>query len=168
MNLARSGKQAGFMLIEVLTYLVLLAVLLSLAYLGFYRVSDFSRHLSWNAADITRTLNAGERWRTDVRAAAGSPQLVANDSETVLHLPQARGEILYAFRDGALYRRVTARTNEDWGLLLAGVKHSRMDRQPYSKVTAWRWELELEAKQKVARVKPLFTFQAVVATMPAL
>lgn len=34
---------------------------------------------------------------------------------------------------------------------------------PRHHVTAWRWEVELQAPQKAARVRPLFTFQAVAA-----
>jgi hypothetical protein len=164
----RSRLPAGFMLVDCLAYIGLLAVLLTMAYLAFYRVSDHSRHLGQNAADIARALNAGERWRKDLRSAVGSPVLVESAQETVLHLPQLKGEVLYAYRDGGIYRRATARTNENWGLLLAGVKTSSMRQQKYSQVSAWRWELELGATQKVARVKPLFTFQAVVASHPTL
>ena len=158
----------GFLLVDCLVYIGLLAVLLTLAYLAFYRISDHSRHLGQNAADIARALNAGERWRQDLRSAAGTPVLVQSAQESILHLPQLKGEILYAHRDGAIYRRATAKTNENWGLLLAGVKSSSMRQQKYSRVSAWRWELELGAKLNVARVKPLFTFQAVVAYHPTL
>jgi hypothetical protein len=132
---------AGIMLIECLVYIGLLAVLLGLAFLAFYTVSDYSRHLSQNAADIARALNAGERWRKDVRSATATPQLVESAGETVLHLPQSRGEIQYTFLDGTVYRRSTEKTNENWHLLLEGVKSSKMQMKKYSLVSAWRWEV---------------------------
>jgi hypothetical protein len=38
-----------------------------------------------------------------------------------------------------------------------------MQRDARERIVSWRWELELQSTQKVARVKPLFTFQAVPA-----
>jgi hypothetical protein len=161
-------SMGGIMLIDCLVYIGLLAVLLGLAFMAFYTVSTFSRRLSQNAADMARVLNAGERWRKDVRSAAGAPQLVESEEGAILHLPQAVGEIQYAYRDGMIYRRATANTNEFWQLWLDGVKSSAMQQKRYSHVSAWRWEVELQAEQKVARVRPLFTFQAVVAAHPTL
>src|SRR5580765_2729022 len=86
--LGRSKSRSnGFLLIDCLVYIGLLAVLLGLAFIAFYRVSDYSRHLSQNAADISRALYAGERWRKDVRTATGTPQLVQSGEGAVLHLP---------------------------------------------------------------------------------
>ena len=158
----------GFSLLDCLVYIGLLALLLTLAFMAFYTVTDHSRHLSANAADIARALNAGERWRKDVRSAIEAPQLVRTADDTVLHLPQPVGEIQYVHREGMVYRFATARTNEGWQIFLAGVKISTMRPKKYSEVSAWQWSIELEAKQKAARVKPLFTFQAVLASNPTL
>jgi hypothetical protein len=41
------------------------------------------------------------------------------------------------------------------------VKNSKMEMDQRRQVTAWRWELELQSARKAARVRPLFTFEAV-------
>ena len=71
----------------------------------------------------------------------------------------AGGEVRYRLRNGIISRQTSGNTN--WIDLLPNVKSSRMEPDPRRHVTAWRWELELQGRQKVARVKPLFTFQAV-------
>jgi len=165
----RNGKgRAGITLIDCLVYIGLLAVLMSLAFSAFYTVSDHSKHLSRNAADIARALNAGERWRSDVRSAIGLPQLVDADDGSVLLLRQKIGEIQYSYRDGMIYRRTTGKANESWQLMLDGVKSSTMREKRYTQAAVWRWEIELQADQKAARVKPLFSFQAVIAFHPVL
>jgi len=158
----------GIFLVDCLTYIGLLAILLGLALMAFYTISDHSRRLAENAADISRVLHGGERWRKDIRSATAAPSIVRDGEEVILRVPQAEGEIQYSYRNGAVYRLVTARTNEIWQLVLAGAKSSRMEIVSPSGVPAWRWEIELATKQKVARVKPLFTFQAVVGFQPSL
>jgi hypothetical protein len=128
----------------------------------FYRCWDNFKNLNRNAADIASAMHAGERWREDVRSATAAPQLFETSHDQAMHLPQPSGEVVYAFFDGNVYRR--ANTNAAWVLVLPKVKTSRMQKEPRTQVTAWRWELELQSKQKVARVKPLFTFEAVAAT----
>ena len=36
-----------------------------------------------------------------------------------------------------------------------------MERDVRQQATAWRWEVELKSKQLQARLRPLFTFEAV-------
>jgi hypothetical protein len=79
-------------------------------------------------------------------------------------VPQAQGEILYAFREGSVFRR--APSSRDWQPLLPKVKNFKMQIDHYESVTAWRWEVELQSAQKAAHVKPLFTFLAVTANKP--
>ena len=158
---SRSGGQRGIMLVDCLMYIALLAVILTLTLAAFYRTNENSKNLAQNAADIIRALNAGERWREDVRAATGPPRVEEDAKETLLQLPQAAGEVRYRLRDGIVARQTSGNTN--WIDLLPNVKSSRMEPDPRRHVTAWRWELELQGRQKVARVKPLFTFHAVPA-----
>ena len=80
-----------------------------LAYAAFYRTLGNWQSLSRNSADIVRTVQAGERWRADVRSATAPPRVVEFAQETIFHVPQAQGEILYAFRDGAVFRRARYR-----------------------------------------------------------
>jgi hypothetical protein len=78
-----------------------------------------------------------------------------------LHIPQKSGEVIYLFKEGAVLRQ--RGTNAPWIPALSGVKSSRMEKDERQRVVSWRWEAELKNKQKVARVRPLFTFQAVVS-----
>jgi hypothetical protein len=47
---------------------------------------------------------------------------------------------------------------------LSNVKSSKMQSELRENVTAWRWELELKTVKKTARVRPLFTFEAVAGS----
>ena len=159
---SRPGGECGIMLVDCLMYIALLAVILTLTFAAFYRANENAKNLAQNSADIVRALNVGERWREDVRAASGPLRVEENAKETLLQVPQAAGEVRYRLRDGIISRQTSGNTN--WIDLLPNVKSSRMEPDPRRHVTAWRWELELQGRQKVARVKPLFTFQAVPAT----
>jgi len=149
------------MLVDCLVYLAIWAVVVGLAFSAFYRSMSYSANLARNADDIARALKAGERWREDVRAATGPFKLVAVEAsvEQALHIPQKTGEVIYLFIDGAVLRQTG--TNAPWIPALSGVKSSRMERDERQRVVSWRWDVELKNKQKVARVRPLFTFQAV-------
>jgi len=185
MNMRHNQRsEAGIFLVDCLVYCGLLTILLGCAFMAFYKVMDDSRHLNQNAADIVRALNAGERWRKDVRSATGPPEIVEGTWGDVLSLPQANGKIQYAYHDGTVYRwnsgnteerwlwsrkgdlvyspyrRKSGNTDERWQVFLPDVKISRMEKAGYAHVTAWRWEIELATGKKPARVKPLFTFQA--------
>lgn len=156
----RRGEQ-GIMLLEAVVYVSLLAVVLALALGAFYTGMENYRNLASNADDITRTLKAGERWRADVRHASGAPEIGpgATASNATLRLPHGKDAVQYALRDGVMFRRGLGEANEI--PLLTGVARSEFVRDPRTNVTAWRWEVELAGRQKVARVRPLFTFQAV-------
>jgi hypothetical protein len=144
---------------DCLMFIALLALILSLSFAAFYRALENSRNLSRNAADIARTLNAGDRWREDVRSTTGPPRLSNDGAAVMLQLPQATGEVRYVYREGAVFRQATPLTN--WLAVLASVRSSQMIEQRRQRITSWRWEVELQGRQPVARVKPLFSFQAV-------
>ena len=149
----------GFSLIECLVYVAAFALVTSLAFSAYYRTSESSRLASRTANDITAAMRAGERWREDIRTATGRVWIVEADGGQMLHISNQSGGTLYRFANGALARQ----TNSDsgWATLLTGVKTSRMELDRRAKVSAWRWELELNARQKSPRVLPLFTFEAV-------
>ena len=149
------------MLIDCIAYIALLAIILTLAFIAFYRTTENSNRLSRNTADISLALRAGERWRADVRTANGEPRIEAEHGSPLLRLPHAPGEIAYTFRDGAVLRRVLPNTN--WLVVLPAVTASAMHAEPRRHVTCWHWDVELKGRQNVARVRPLFSFQAVVA-----
>ena len=146
-------------LIDCLAYIALLALILTMAFAAFYRANDYSRDLSRNAADIARTLQAGERWRADVRSSTQPPRLETIGNESLLRLASGAGEVTYAFRGGGIFRQALPNTN--WVELLPRAASSRMFEERRQHVGVWRWEVELPGKQKVSRVRPLFSFQAV-------
>jgi len=157
----RSG-QRGYLLIEALIYIGVLAALLGVGYSAMYRCIDSSIALRRNADEIASALHAGERWRADVRAATNQPRLESTDAGQLLHLDSAHGAVAYRFSTNAVLRQLGG---GPWVRLLPSVKASIMTADPREHVTAWRWELELQPRQsgsvKPSRVRPLFTFIAV-------
>ena len=154
-------RQAGISLAECLIYISVWSVLLGFSFAAYYRVVDNTTRLRRNAADIARVLQAGERWRDDIRRAAGPLKLVGAEgtANQALHIPQASGEVVYYFTGTNLLRR--AGEDAPWSEALARVKVSRVNRDAREPVVAWRWEVELNAGKKKPAVRPLFTFQAV-------
>jgi hypothetical protein len=149
----------GILLIECLVYLAIWLVVMGLAFAAFYRCLDYSKGLSRNAADIVRVLHAGERWRDDVRRATGPLELFELEDNLALHIPQTAGETIYLFMKGAIWRSTGERAPRMQ--ILSGVGMSRMLKDERERVVTWRWEIELKNAQKAARVRPLFSFQAV-------
>ena len=148
---------SGFTLLECIVYCALLLLVSGLAFATYYRVTENNRDLRRNAADIVRTLQAGERWREDIRRASGPLQLTEAQAGQELAIPQTNGVVKYAFRDGTVWRQAGPRPEE----ALAGVVSSAMLKDVRQFVTAWRWEVQLKGRHHVARVTPLFTFEAV-------
>ncbi len=147
-------SERGFLLIECMLYILLLAVVLDLSFVAYYRYDQHTRNLRRNADDIVRTMHAGERWREDVRVAIAPPHAI----DSGLVIPQQSGEVAYVFADGAVWRQVAGMRT----IALKDVKASTMTSDSHQRVTAWRWELELASPQKVVLVRPLFTFTTVV------
>ena len=156
------GSRRGFALVDCLAYIALLAIILTMAFAAFYRAMEHSRDLSRNAADIARALQAGERWRADVRASTRPPRFETVGDETQLRLAGGAGEVSYAFRAGGVLRQVLPNTN--WVEVLPRAASSRMFEERRRHVGVWRWEVELPGRQKVARVRPMFSFQAVASS----
>jgi type II secretory pathway pseudopilin PulG len=156
----RYARRNAFTLIECLVYMSLLFVLIGLGYMAMYRSMDASTGLRRNASDITQALNAGERWREDVRSATQALRVELNsDQETILHIPRADTEVSYRFASNTVSRRVGS---TEWSLALEHVKNSIFISDPRTKVTAWKWEVELLPYRKgLTHLPPLFTFLAV-------
>lgn len=161
----RRRPERGITLIECLVYISLLFVVLGFVYMAYYRSQDFSIGLRRNADDILRALHAGESWRQDVRSARGPIRMESTGRDEVLLIPQARGEVAYRFAAGELRR--CAGENAPWVLVLSQVKSSHMQSDVRTRLTSWRWEIELGMTRKNARVRPLFTFQAVPLNLTA-
>lgn len=145
---------AGIALIECLVYFGLFALVAGLAFGVYVRCLDGSRRLQRSAADVVLALNAGERWREDVRRASGF-QLSGNS----LVLTQASGCVEYSYSDSVLWRRDGTNSTR----FLARVKNSIMQPEAYQRVSALRWELQLETTRTNLAMKPLFTFKAALS-----
>jgi Tfp pilus assembly protein FimT len=152
-------SRQGISLIEMLVYMSVLVVILGVGYSALYRCLDHSNALRRSADDIANALHAGEDWRADIRVAGGRIQLETLPDGQIIRLPGIRGDVSYRFADHTIFRRLG---NNEWSPLLANVKTSNFIRDQRPRVTAWRWELELQPRaRKLTSVKPLFTFLAV-------
>ncbi len=149
----------AFSILECLVYIAVLMVIMALLAAVYYRADWNHRNLTRNAADIVRALQAGERWREDVRLASGPIRLGQGTEGPELSIPHTNGLVKYAFREGAVWRQTGPAAR--WQEALAGVRSSRMEKGDRRLVAAWRWEVELKSRQPVARLRPLFAFEAV-------
>ncbi len=153
------GKNhAGILLLEALLYIGLFAVVITIAITAYHRFSFQSQRLQQNASDISRVLQAGERWRADIRGATVEPIPQENEPARSVRIRGASGEIVYIFREGRILRRIGSGPET---VLLEHVKTSRMEPVRLKHVTSWQWQLELKGRDKKSRVRPLFHFQAV-------
>ncbi len=150
-------QKRGATLIELLVYVAIFAVVLTLAFSAFHQADVTSRGLSRNAAEIVRAVQAGEAWRREVRAAITPPRLeTMNEGVELLRLPVPGGEVTYHFRAGKVWRQDTHQTQPV--AFLPEVANSRFFPERRGEVIGWRWELELMSRRTNAAIKPLFTF----------
>ena len=163
-NGGEAPLQNGYFLTEVLVYFGVLLILMAIGYAAVYRCIDNSVALRRSAEDITRALQAGERWRADVRGADRSARLEQTDDQEILLLEGMSRLVAYRFGAGTVSRRV----NEGpWVRVLEKVRSSQMNADQRATVRAWRWDLELQPQTKGSvkpgRFRPLFTILAVPA-----
>jgi Tfp pilus assembly protein PilE len=147
-------ERAGYLLLEMLVFMALMVVILGLAYSAYWRCADNSKRLQSNAADILATVQAGERWRDDIRLA----RQVALDAEGVKMI-QPGDTVEYRFAEQAIWRHSTQTGRTI--CLLSKVRTSAMQREARRQVSAWRWEVELQSRKAPPYLRPLFTFEAV-------
>ncbi len=158
----RIRRRQAFMLIDCMVYSVVLLALLGVAYITLHRSTESSMILRRNTEDVARALQAGERWRADVRAANQPIRFEMNDDGQVIVMPTARGDVAYQFTTNGVFRRVG---ENGWACLLPSVNASTMQSEDRAGVTIWRWELEMKPRSKrPVRVRPLFTFLAAPQT----
>ena len=146
--------RAGYLLVELMFYMALMLVVLALALSAYWRCADNSKRLQSNAADILATVQAGERWRDDIRLARDT-----SINADGVKITQPEDTVEYRFAEQAIWRHSaqTGRTIR----LLTKVKTSAMGREARKQVNAWRWEVELESHKAPPYLRPLFTFEAV-------
>lgn len=156
---SRLRSQRGISLIEMLVYVGILGVIISIGGVTLARAWDQSRAIQRNSDEIVRAVRAGERWRADIRRASGPVRVITDAEGEQVRIPTAAGETVYRFATNAVLFQ--PRSGAPEVTLLAKVKSSRMTPERRAKVNAWRWELELQPSQKQTRLRPLFTFEAV-------
>ncbi len=151
------AKRAAFTLIECLVYISALAVLFTFVTVLIWHARDNERNVRRNADDIVRAMQAGERWRADVRLAVAPPRAMNFEHGDGIALKQSEGEVLYAFNSGAVWRKAG---EAEWQEFLSRVASSRMVADTRERVPALRWEVAIESRRTDSHVKPLFTFLA--------
>ena len=152
-------RERAIVLIDLMVYMALLAFILILLAVVFDQGMQQSGHLRRNIADIERAMKAGERWRAEVRSATGEPWLQTVDGVEFFHIPIGTNQIAYSFQSNRVYRFIS--TNEGWQVALRDVKSAQVLAERREHAAGWRWEIELERRQKTVHVRPLFTFLAV-------
>ncbi|MFO1478135.1 MAG: prepilin-type N-terminal cleavage/methylation domain-containing protein [Verrucomicrobiota bacterium] len=154
----------GFTLIEVLMYIFLLALVTGAAGTAFFRSWDASKALARNAENITRTLDAGESWRADIRTANGPIRQEGAHGAEQLRIPTARGDIVYSLVNSEIWRHDPAQPAPV--RLLGQVASSRMQPDPRTHVTAWSWDVRLQTRRHTVHTIPQFRFEAVPEFQP--
>lgn len=158
-NHSRARKSSGIMLIECMVYLTVFLVLSGVALGTFYICWDGFRAMIGTTDDTSAALRAGEHWRSDVRSATGVISVDTTTVSQIVKIPEGRSQIIYTFESGNLRRQVGAAGVSQ--LVLPEVKSSEMKREPRGGVTAWRWELQLQERQRGPHLPMLFTFESV-------
>lgn len=157
-NISRSRNDAGITLVECIVYIAVLLILSAGAMAAFYLSWDHSKALISATDDITVALQAGERWRADVRAASGTIHIEKTPTGESVSIPENGKEIVYRLNGGELRRQ--AGSNGFSALMLPRVVSSEMTLDRRGDVRAWRWELEVAQRRKETHIPLLFTFEA--------
>ena len=155
---SKSRRCSGILLVECMVYLVVFVILVGGATAVFYFCWDHSAAVIYATDDISTALNAGERWRADVRSATGKITVESNSTGQVVRIPEGERQVLYRFNAAEIRRQDSP--EKPFQLLLSRVKASQMETEMRGGVTAWRWELELAQHRKETHLPLLFTFEA--------
>jgi len=155
----KCSSQSGILLMEALVYISVVFILAGLATAFGFKAMENSKSLQRAAGDISRTLEAGEKWREDIRAAAGQIKLTLDERDLVLEIPRGAGRVTYWVEGKNVWRRPTDEAH--FALVVKNLKHSTMHLDEARGIKSWRWEIELATVSKMAKVRPLFTFLAV-------
>lgn len=156
---ARAGVAGGIALIECLVYVSCMLVFIGAGGMAFHAAIASSAKLRQNADDIVHALKAGERWRADVRQATGPLTVEEGVAGRALYIPQEGRRISYLVVSNTVLR--CSEPGDRCERVFGAVKTCEFVRDQRQKVASWRWEVELPARLKTARVQPLFTFTAV-------
>lgn len=157
-HISHAKGQTGVTLIECLMFLIVFLILSSVATGAFYLCWNHSDALISAADDISAALNAGERWRADVRGATGTITIETTASGEIMKIPEGETEVVYHFAAGQVLRQVGAASFNPFRLTKVISSEVKLDAR--GGVTAWRWELQLAHRRKETYLPLLFTFEA--------
>lgn len=162
---ARSGRsREGTTLIECLIYIAVVTMLLGMGISLLSKMIGFHRDLERNAADIARCLNAGERWRADLRRATGPVRTFRDGRNDMMEIPTGEEHVLYRYDQYHLWRHTTDTSVPI--LALKELTRCEFIQEARSHTKTWRWEVELRTLKRVVNVQPRFTFLAVSQSGP--
>jgi len=150
----KAGRQRGFTFIEVMVYTIVVAVVFSMGLHSYVKSQQFSGALTLAARQTMMIIQAGERWRNDIRLAVEDP--VVEDG--VFCIVQPSNVVKYRFYGGCVERFLEGEL--DWCVILYNVAASEMSRQDRNHTTCWIWELEVE-KNREQKHPAFYTFMAV-------
>ena len=152
------------LLMECMVYISVFVVLLGGATTVFYFCWDHTQAVVYTTDEIASALHAGERWRSDVRAATEKITLETSADGEVVRIPEGAQTVSYRFESGQVSREISGPGTPQ--VLLAKTKTSEMKPDARGTVNAWRWEVQLFPRRKEANLPLLFTFEAVAPSRP--
>ena len=166
-----ADDRRGVTFIEVLVYIVLFSTFMLVAFNAYFSSKNQARSMQWNAIKIIQVMNAGERWRQDIRDAISPPQIIQSSLPnpnnppdkielTSLKVIKPSETNWYTFRGDHIFR-MSSLLPTQWELVMDKVNSSTMVEEQRGEVAAWLWEVELKAKTTNALTRPLFTFLSV-------
>ncbi len=154
------NKCRAVSLVETLTYVAVLGVVILVSSKTVGNGSRQASVMRFQSEDMSAALHAGERWRSDIRAAITAPEL--GQGPGTIQVETSEGLVNYSFDGQRLLRSVGKGKPQE--LIRGRVETSRMVLDQRKGVTAWRWELGLKRRNPRSQMRPLFTFLAVSAT----
>lgn len=155
---SRPSRQ-GIALIDCLVYIAVTTLILGLSFATFIESVERTTELERVATTLAQALQAGERWREDIRSAQGAPKLEQVEGKTFLRIATARGEVSYGLDGSNVVRRASAEA--PWLELVPHVQASAFVADSRPHVRAWRWDLELSTRRDRERFRRALTFLAV-------
>ena len=148
-------------LIECLIYIAVLSVLLGIGYQGLSQLFTESARLRSNSSDMIAITHLGELWRDDVRRAGQRPLLLHElEITNGLEIVRSDRKVLYSHVGSSLYRLASADVPPYPAL--TNVKSSQFFLEQNQGIPVMRWEVELHSRNKKSKLRPLFSFQAVL------
>lgn len=159
-NHPRRPATGGYTLIECLVYIVVLLSILAVGFGALNRIWTVSAQIRRESDDLRAVLNAGERWREDIRQSTGAIRSEREGENQVLIVRAgATNEVQWAFDGGRVLRREGS--DSTWVPLLSRVRRSRAGEEVRHDIPTWRWDVEFEPVSKKARFQRAFSFVAV-------